>query len=81
MTPSTDGDNDMAELKLYTATEVCEILKVSKRTLYNYLRAGQIHGVKIGREWRFTEESVQEFTLRGTTPDYYEKLASMSGRK
>lgn len=81
MTPSNDGDNRMAELKLYTATEVCEILKVSKRTLYNYLRAGQIRGVKIGREWRFAEESVQEFTLRGTTPDYYARLSAISGRK
>lgn len=70
----------MAELKIYTATEVCEILKVTKRTLYNYLRAGQIKAVKIGREWRFTEESVKEFALNGTSSDYYEKLAAISGK-
>lgn len=81
MTPSNDGDKTMAELKLYTATEVCEILKVSKRTLYNYLKTGQIQGVKIGREWRFSEETVRAFASTGTTPDYYEKLAGMSGRK
>ncbi len=61
----------------YTASEVCETLKITKRTLYNYLRTGQIKASKVGREWRFTEKDVTDFLERGTGPDYYERLQSI----
>lgn len=64
----------MAELKVYTANEVCDILKVTKRTLYNYIKAGQIPATRMGREWRFTEEAVKDFMERGTSPDYLDRL-------
>ena len=64
----------MADIKVYTTEEVLGILKVSKRTLYNYLKANQIKAVKCGREWRFTEDAIKEFLEHGTEPDYLEKL-------
>ncbi len=64
----------MSDVKLYTTEEVQNILRVTKRTLYNYIKADQIKAVKIGKRWRISEEALREFTERGTTPDYLEKL-------
>ena len=64
----------MAEIKAYTTDEVMKILHVTKRTLYNYIKGGQIKAVKIGRSWRFTEEAVKEFLEKGTDPDYLKKF-------
>ena len=38
----------MADLKVYTLNEVADILKVTKRTLYNYIKAGVLPAVKMG---------------------------------
>lgn len=64
----------MAELRVYTTEEVMGVLKVTKRTLYNYIRAGQLKAFKVGREWRVTEDALRDFTERGTQPDYLQKL-------
>lgn len=64
----------MADIKVYTTEEVLGILKVTKRTLYNYIKAGQIKAVKCGREWRITEDALRAFLEHGTEPDYLEKL-------
>lgn len=64
----------MAELKVYTTEEVMGVLKVTKRTLYNYIKAGQLKAFKVGREWRVTEDALREFTEHGTQPDYLQKL-------
>lgn len=59
---------------VYTILEVMEILKVSRRTIYNYIKADQIKAIKLGKEWRITEEALNDFLSRGTEPDYLEKL-------
>lgn len=56
----------MDNLKVYTLDEVAEILKVTKRTLYNYLKAGTLPAVKIGKSYRITEANLQEFISRDT---------------
>jgi len=66
----------MGELRVYTIEEVMDVLKVTKRTLYNYIKADQIKAFKVGKEWRITEESLRDFTEHGTEPDYLEKLHS-----
>lgn len=64
----------MAELRVYTTEEVMGVLRVTKRTLYNYIKAGQLKAFKVGREWRVTEDALREFTEHGTQPDYLQKL-------
>lgn len=49
-----------SELKVYTIKEVCEILKVSRRTIYNYLDNGTLKGVRIGKHVRFTHEEIKQ---------------------
>lgn len=56
----------MADIKVFTLDEVADILKVTKRTLYNYVKAGKLHAVKIGKYWRVSEESLQAFISTGT---------------
>lgn len=56
----------MADLKVYTLNEVADILKVTKRTLYNYIKAEQLPAVKMGKYWRITEENLQTFISKDT---------------
>ena len=60
--------------RLYTVKELMEILKVEKLTIYNYIKGGQLHGTKIGKNWRFAETEIQRFLKEGTERNYTEKL-------
>lgn len=42
-----------------TLSEVCRTLRVSRETAYRWLKAGRLHGVKVGRDWRFSSEQLQ----------------------
>jgi len=64
----------MEDIKVYTLKEVEDILKVTQRTLYNYIKADQIKAIKLGREWRVTEEALQDFLTKGTDTSYLDKL-------
>ena len=56
----------MAEIKVYTLDEVANILKVTKRTLYTYLKTGKLKAFKMGKYWRVTEQALQDFLSIGT---------------
>lgn len=47
-------------MKIYDVKELAEYLKVSTRTIQNYIRDGKIKGKKLGRKWIFTEETIRE---------------------
>ena len=64
----------MTDIKVYTTEDALDILKVSQRTLYRYIKAGQIKAIKLGREYRITEEALREFLERGTDINYLDKL-------
>lgn len=52
-------------IKLYTLQEVADILKVSRQTIYNYVTAKKLKATKYGKEYRVTEETLQEFIEKG----------------
>lgn len=56
----------MKEFVLYTVEEVREILKVTRRTLYNYIKNGDLKAIKIGKYWRIKKEDLAEFLDTGT---------------
>ncbi len=56
----------MAEIKVYTLEEVQAILKVTRRTIYNYIKEGKLKAVKMGKYWRVSHEALQEFVKNGT---------------
>jgi excisionase family DNA binding protein len=69
----------MTEIRVYTLDEVADILKVTKRTLYNYIKAGTLHAVKMGKYWRVSEETLRDFISIGTpTPDTSNKLKTVT---
>lgn len=53
------------DIKLYTLQEVANILKVSRQTIYNYVTAQKLKATKYGKEYRVTEENLQEFIEKG----------------
>lgn len=56
----------MAEIKIYTLKEVEDILKVTQRTLYRYIKEGKLQAVKVGKGWRVSHEALQAFISKGT---------------
>ena len=64
----------MANIKVYTTEEALEVLKVTKRTLYRYIKAGQIKAVRLGREYRITEDALKDFLEHGTEENYLDRL-------
>lgn len=44
--------------ELLTVDEVAEILRTTPNTIYRWLRAGKLPGVKIGKEWRIRKETL-----------------------
>jgi len=56
----------MTDIKVYTLDEVVDILKVTRRTLYTYIKEGNLKAVKMGKYWRITQENLQDFITHGT---------------
>lgn len=54
----------MAE-KFYTAQELADTLKVTLRTVYNYLRAGHIKAIRCGRDYRIPEAEFNRILREG----------------
>ena len=43
--------------------EVAELLQVSHQTIYNMLRDGRLQAQKVGREWRFRREGLDQLLM------------------
>ena len=54
----------MAQNQSLSTQEVADILHVSKSTIYDLIRKGEIHSYKIGRKVRFTQEDVDAYIAR-----------------
>ena len=54
----------MAQNKSLSTQEVADILHVSKSTIYDMIRRGEIHSYKIGRKVRFTQDDVDSYIAR-----------------
>lgn len=47
--------------KLYNIKQLAEELHLNKQTIQRFIRMGKIKAIKIGREYRVTEQSLQEY--------------------
>ena len=54
----------MSQNKALSTQEVADILHVSKSTIYDLIRRGEIHSYKIGRKVRFTQDDVDAYIAR-----------------
>ena len=51
----------MTKLEVYTVEECSEILKVTKRTIYKYVKEGSLRASNVGRDWRITDAAIRAF--------------------
>ena len=49
--------------KVITIGELSEYLRVHRSTLYRLLKKGQLPGFKIGSDWRFNVETIDQWRL------------------
>lgn len=55
-----------------TVNEVCEILHRNRRTIYAYIRSGQLKAVKPGgKNFVIYESDLDEFIKNGVRPRYF----------
>lgn len=54
----------MSQNRSLSTQEVADILHVSKSTIYDLIRRGEIHSYKIGRKVRFTQDDVDAYIAR-----------------
>jgi len=47
--------------ELLDVKQVCEILKLSERTVFRLIKNGELHGFKAGREWRFEPSDIDSY--------------------
>lgn len=58
----------MAELALLTPEQVAERLQVKERTVLDWLRAGDLRGLKLGRLWRVRPDDLEKFLAASVAP-------------
>ena len=61
--------------RLYTVKEVCEILHKTRRTIYAYIRSGQLKAHRPGKKnFLIAESDLNEFITAGVRPGYFQEL-------
>jgi len=61
----------MRQKTFYTLTETASMLRVSENTIYRMARRGDINGTKVGRQWRFSDESIQNIKKSSDKKTHY----------
>jgi excisionase family DNA binding protein len=59
----------MEKDKFLTVDELCKYIKIPKPTIYMLLGKGHIPAAKIGRQWRFNKDSIDEWMKK--KEEYY----------
>lgn len=55
----------MATEKVYTLDEVADELRVTKRTVYDYVKFKKIMSVKVGKMWKVSESELNYIKENG----------------
>lgn len=53
------------DIEYYTVEDLTSKLKLSRRTIYNYLSRGELKGIKKGKYWYFTLDDINSFMNSG----------------
>ena len=53
--------------QLYTPQEIADYLKVDVRTVYRWLRDGELNALRFRREYRISETDLRDFLERHRT--------------
>jgi excisionase family DNA binding protein len=55
------------EARLLTVSEVANLLRVSRMTVYRLIKEGQMSALRIGRSYRLREDDVDDYLSRRYT--------------
>lgn len=47
--------------KLYSPEDIAGMLRVTRRTIYTYMKTGKLHASKIGGNWHISQENLDAF--------------------
>ena len=53
--------------KFYTCNEVAELYKVKTLTVWDWIRKKKLGAIKIGRDYRISQEQIEEFNESNKT--------------
>ncbi len=70
---------NMVEKNALSTQEVADLLHVSKSTIYDLIRRGEIQSYKVGRKIRFTEADVKEYIVRSRESQTIKAAPSSDG--
>ena len=62
--PLTDKERaevEALDIELFDIRQVAAALKVTERSVMNYIKAGRLKGRKISGRWRFTRADIEAF--------------------
>jgi len=62
--PLTDVERaevEALDFEVFDIRQVAAILKVTERSVMNYLKSGKLKGRKISGRWRFTRADIQAY--------------------
>lgn len=51
--------------RLYTLSEVEKFLKVSRRTIYRYIKTGKLKAIRVNGRWRVPHEELERIAREG----------------
>ena len=67
-----------------TARDVQELIRVDRSTIYRMAESGRLPAIKVGRQWRFPADAIDEFlggpsngTQGGRTPSHAQDVADL----
>ena len=65
------------ENKTYTVSDVARIMHMTERTIRNYLKEGILRGTRVGGQWRFSKEDLDDLIQNSTFRKQVRDNASM----
>lgn len=70
----------MEQDRALSAVEVAKLLHVSKNTVYEMIRRGEINSYKVGRKIRFTRQDVDDYIARSRHEKQFPPVAAVSAQ-
>jgi excisionase family DNA binding protein len=61
--PTVESEDIAMTIRVLTAKELAEVLRVHPTTIYRELHSGNIPAFRVGSEWRFNVESIDKWRL------------------
>jgi len=69
----------LSDAKVLTVSELSEYLRVHRSTIYRLLKKGQLPGFKIGSDWRFNVEAIDQWRMQQGAAQLEELRQAESG--